>query len=223
MNELTAVVVGASGLTGSYVVEELLKDEAFGLVRILLRRPVQLIHNKLQQEIVNFNDINDYTQKFGQGDIIFCCAGTTQKKVKGDKAAYEKIDFDIPVNAARIGIAKSYKKFLVVSSVGANEHASNFYLKLKGKTENAISKFEYESICFFRPSVLLGERKELRRGEKILQNGMKVLSLLLFGSLKKYRGINAADVARAMVKESKQNNPGVHYFEYPEIMKVLLR
>ena len=163
MNELTAVVIGASGLTGSYVVEELLKDTAFGIVRILVRRPVQLIHNKLQEEVVDFNDINNYTQKFGEGDIIFSCIGTTQKKMKGDKAAYEKIDFDIPVNAARVGIAKSYKKFLMVSSVGANEHSPNFYLKLKGKTENAISKLEFESICFFRPSVLLGERKELRR------------------------------------------------------------
>lgn len=222
MNELTAVVIGASGLTGSYVVEELLKDDAFGIVRIIVRRPVQIIHNKLQQEVMNFSDINNYAQKFGKGDIIFCCIGTTQKKVKGDNAAYEKIDFDIPVNAARIGIAKNYKKFMIVSSVGANENSSNFYLKLKGKTENAISQFKFESICFFRPSMLLGERKELRRGEKILQTGMKVLSLLLFGSLKKYHAINARDVAAAMVKESKQNNPGVHYFEYPEIMNLVL-
>ncbi len=218
MNELTAVVIGASGLTGSYVVEELLKDDAFGIVRILVRRPVQIIHNKLQQEVMSFNDINDYTQKFGEGDIIFCCIGTTQKGVKGDNAAYEKIDFDIPVNAARIGISKKYKKFLMVSSVGANENSSNFYLKLKGKTENAIRRFAFESICFFRPSMLLGERKELRRGEKILQTSMKLFSLLLFGSLKKYHAINARDVAIAMVKESKQNNPGVHYFEYREIM-----
>jgi uncharacterized protein YbjT (DUF2867 family) len=221
MNEPTAVVIGASGLTGSYVVEELLKDDAFGIVRILVRRPVQLIHNKLQQEVVNFNNIDDYTQKFGEGDIIFCCIGTTQKKVKGDKAAYEKIDFDIPLNAARVGIAKSYKKFLMVSSVGANERSSSFYLKLKGKTENAISKLEFESICFFRPSMLLGERKEWRRGEKFLQRGMKILSWLFRGSLKKYHPINAGEVARAMVRESKQNNPGVHYYEYTEIMKIL--
>jgi uncharacterized protein YbjT (DUF2867 family) len=218
MNELTAVVIGASGLTGSYVVEELLKDDAFGIVRILVRRPVQIIHNKLRQEIVNFDDIKDFIIKIGEGDIIFCCTGTTQKKVKGDNAAYEKIDFKIPFNTARIGIALNYKKFLIVSSVGANENSSNFYLKLKGKTENAIRQFAFESICFFRPSMLLGERKESRRGEKLLQTVMKVLSLLLFGSLKKYHAIHARDVARAMVKESKQNNPGVHYFEYREIM-----
>lgn len=221
MNKKTAVVIGASGLTGSFVVEELLKDNDFDIVRVLARRPVKIIHNKLQQKIVNFDDIADYTQKFGDGDIIFCCIGTTQKNVKGDNALYEKIDFDIPVNAARIGIAKNYKKFLIISSVGANENSSNFYLKLKGKTENALKQFSFESISFFRPSMLLGKREELRSGEKILQTSMKIVSSLLFGSLKKYHAINAKDVARAMVKESKQNDTGVHYFEYAEIMNLI--
>lgn len=221
MNELTAVVIGASGLIGGHIVDELLKDHAFSQVRVLVRKQLPVIHDKLQQEVADFNNTDDYREKFGNGDIIFSCIGTTQKKVKGNNTMYEKIDFDIPVNAAKIGVSKNYRKFLIVSSVGANENSSNFYLKLKGKTENAISKFEFESICFFRPSMLLGERKELRRGEKILQVTMKFISLLLFGKLKKYRAINAADVAMAMVAESKQNDPGIHYFEYKEIFNLL--
>jgi uncharacterized protein YbjT (DUF2867 family) len=221
MNELTAVVIGASGLTGGYLVEELLKDDGFGRIRILVRRPLQISHHKLQQQVVNFDDLKDFSKKIGEGDMIFCCIGTTRKKVKGDNTAYEKIDFKIPFNTARIGIALNYKKFLIVSSVGANGHSSNFYLKLKGKTENAIRQFGFESIYFFRPSMLLGERKELRRGEKILQTITKVVSLLLFGPLKKYHAINAKDVAAAMVKAGKQNNPGVHYFEYAEIMNLV--
>ncbi len=221
MNELTAVVIGASGLIGNHLVDELLKDHAFGHVRVLVRNQLPVIHDKLQQAITDFNNVDDYREKFGNGNIIFSCIGTTQKKVKGNNTLYEKIDFDIPVNAAKIGVSKNYTKFLIVSSVGANENSSNFYLKLKGKTENAISKFEFETICFFRPSMLLGERKELRRGEKILQAGMKFISPLLFGKLKKYRAISAINVARAMVRESKQNDPGIHYFEYKEIINLL--
>lgn len=220
MNKKTAVVIGATGLIGSHIVDALLKDDDFDLVRILVRRPVKIFHSKLQQEIVNFDDINDYTQKFGSGEIIFCCIGTTQKNVKGDNALYEKIDFDIPVNAAQIGIEKNYKKYLIVSSVGANENSSNFYLRLKGKTENKLKQFAFESISFFRPSMLLGERKEVRRGEKYLQKSLKILSLFLFGSLKKYHSINATDLARAMINESKQDNPSVHYFEYMQIMNL---
>ena len=97
MNEQIALVIGATGLTGNFVVEELLKDEAFKTVRVLARKKVNKVHPKLQQEIVNLNDLNDYSDKFGEGDVIFCCIGTTQKKVKGDKLLYEKIDYDIPV------------------------------------------------------------------------------------------------------------------------------
>ena len=112
MNELTAVVLGATGLTGSLLLQELLKDKDYKTVRILVRRNVNVSHPKLEQEIVDFNDIDDYTKKFGEGDVIFSCIGTTQKNVKGDKALYEKIDLDIPVNAAKIGISKNYKKII---------------------------------------------------------------------------------------------------------------
>ena len=103
MNKQTAVVIGATGLIGSHVVEELLKDDTFTIVRTLTRKPLTIIHPKLQQRMVNFNDMDDYKEKFGEGDVIFCSIGTTQKKVQGDKAAYNKVDYDIPVNAAQMG------------------------------------------------------------------------------------------------------------------------
>ena len=221
MNEQTAVIIGASGLIGSYLVEEMLKDDRFGIVRVLVRRGLAFNHPKLQQELVDFNDINDYTNKLGKGDIIFCCIGTTQKKVKGDRAAYEKIDHDIPVNAARIGSTQGYKKFLIVSSVGADPSSTNFYLQLKGKTENAVKQFAFDTISIFRPSMLLGKRKERRPAEKIGQVLMQVFSFMLIGSLNKYHPIKARDVAKAMVAESKQTQPGIHIPEYKEIMKLI--
>jgi uncharacterized protein YbjT (DUF2867 family) len=218
MNELTALVIGATGLTGNLVLQELLKDGNFKTVRVLARRKVNIIHPKLEQEIVNFNDMEDYTIKFGEGDIIFSCIGTTQKKVKGDKVLYEKIDYDIPVNAARIGISKNFKKFLIVSAIGANENSSNFYLQLKGKTENALKKFPFVSLGIFQPSLINGNRNENRTGETIAQTIMDLLSFLLLGPLKKYRAIGADNIAKAMVNESKKQNTGVHYYSYEEMM-----
>ena len=218
MNEQTAVVIGATGLIGHILVEYLLKDPSFRNVRILVREKTGLSHVKLEEKVVNFNDINDYTQKFGRGDVIFSCVGTTQKKVKGNKAAYRKVDFDIPVNAAKIGIEKGFKKFMLVSSVGADATAKNFYLKLKGETEDALKEFPFENISFFQPSILLGERNEYRSGEQIAKSLMRIFSKLLIGGYKKYRAVDAKDVAAAMINESKKNHPGVHYFEYPEIM-----
>lgn len=154
----------------------------------------------------------------GEGDVIFCCIGTTQKKVKGDKALYEKIDHDIPVNAAEIGISHHFKKFLIVSAVGANENSSNFYLNLKGKTENSLKHFPFESLSIFQPSLLNGRRKETRFVEQIAETIMDLLSFLLLGPLQKYRAIGANNVARAMVYESKQNKTGVKYYRYGQMM-----
>ena len=218
MKELTAVVIGATGLTGNLLVEELLNDDDFKSVRTLVRNPTDMDHPKLEQRVVNFNDKNDYAQKFGEGDIIFCCVGTTQKKVNKDKAAYAKVDYDLPVNAAEIGISKGFKQFLIVSAIGANENSSNFYLSLKGKTENRLKQFPYISIGIFQPSILNGNRKESRIGERFLQVIMDLLSFLLLGPLKKFRAIGANNVAKAMVEASKKQSPGIHYYQYSEMM-----
>ncbi|MEO8823381.1 MAG: NAD(P)H-binding protein [Ginsengibacter sp.] len=218
MKDLTAVVLGATGLTGDLVVQDLLNDNDYKTVRVLVRNSLSIIHPKLEQYIVDFNDKKDFTLKMGEGDVIFSCIGTTQKKVKGDKFLYEKIDHDIPVNAAEIGIAHHFKKFLLISSVGANEKSSNFYLSLKGKTENSLKQFPFESISIFQPSLLNGTRKEWRFKEQLTQTLMDLISFLFLGPFRKYHAIGANTVANAMVFESKQNKKGIYYYQYEQMM-----
>ena len=218
MNEQTAVVIGATGLTGNFVVEELLNDNDFKTVRVLGRRKVKSIHPKLEQEIVNFNDFDDYSKKFGTGDVIFCCIGTTRKKVNGDKNLYKEIDFDIPVNAAKIGLSNGFQKFLIVSAIGANANSSNFYLSLKGKTENALKELSSFSLNIFQPSLIIGTRKERRVIEIVFQFLMDTFSFLFVGPLKKYRSIGANNIAKAMVQASKVSEKGIHYYRFEEMM-----
>jgi uncharacterized protein YbjT (DUF2867 family) len=217
MNEQTAVIIGASGLIGNHLVEQMLHDEYFSMVRVLVRRSLGLKHPKLEQIIVDFDDTEKYADNFGIGDIIFCCVGTTQKKVEGDKIAYAKVDHDIPVNAAQIGINNKFKKFLVISSIGANPISNNFYLRLKGKMEKDIKQFSFKSISIFRPSILLGKRNESRPGEKIGQIFMQTFSFLLISSLQKYRPVKAEDVAKAMIAQSKKEESGIHILEYQQM------
>lgn len=220
MNEQEAVVIGASGLIGSQLIDLLLADDHFRTVRILVRKKLDLDHPKLQQQVTDFTNEIDYTSNLGKGDSIFCCIGTTQKNVKGDKAAYEKIDHDIPVNAARIGSENGFKQFLIVSSVGAKPAARNFYLQLKGKTERDIRQYPFQCISIFRPAMLLGKRMEKRRGEKILQSMMQALSFLLVGGLSKYHPVSGRDVAAAMIAQCKQSKNGVHILEYKQIKEL---
>lgn len=213
----TATVIGSTGLIGTHLVELLTKDEAFETVRTLVRKPVPLTSSKIEMKLVNFDDQESVKLAIDGSDVVFCTVGTTQKKVKGDKAAYRKVDYDIPVNAARFCAETGCNSFQLVSSVGADSKSNNFYLKLKGEVEDAVQRFSIQNISIFRPSILLGKRKENRPGEKVGQATMSFFAFLLVGAWEKYRPIEAAYVAMAMIQSAKENSNGVFINEYNDI------
>src|SRR5215831_11136289 len=188
MTEKIATLVGATGLIGGELLKLLLNDNYFDKVRILVRRPFTLEHAKLEKKLVDFNDADSLLVALDGSYAIFVAVGTTQKKVKGDKTAYRKVDYDIPVNIARYCKMVGCKNFVLVSSVGANAKSNNFYLKLKGEVENEIMKMEIASVHIMQPSMLLGKRSESRPLEKVGQPMMKVFSFLLPA---KYKPIEA--------------------------------
>lgn len=208
MSGKTAAIIGATGLIGSNLVDLLLEDDYFSTVRIIVRRPQQKTDPKMEVKLVDFDDAESLKLALEGTDAVFCCIGTTQKKVKGDKTLYRKIDFDIPVKAARFCKEAGCEKFIIVTSAGANSRSKTFYLKLKGEVEDALQTTGLRSIHIMQPGILLGDRKENRPGEKIGQAIMKLLSGLLGGSLKKYRPIHAKTVASAMLEAAKKEEAG---------------
>jgi uncharacterized protein YbjT (DUF2867 family) len=163
-------------------------------------------------KLVDFNDAESLKLALEGTDTIFSCVGTTQKNVNGDNELYRKIDFDIPLNAARFGKEAGCEKFILVSSVGANKDSRTFYLRLKGELENAIHSIGPEAVHIMQPSVLLGTRKENRGGESLLQGTMKLMSILFIGSLRKYKAIPGQTVAAAMLHAAKKDEKG--FFKY---------
>jgi uncharacterized protein YbjT (DUF2867 family) len=216
MNQQTAVIIGATGLVGSHVLEQILKDDAFSKVRILVRRPLTINHPKLEIQIVDFNNYDEYKTKLGTGQCIFCCIGTTNTNVKGDKTEYRKIDFDIPVNAARFGKDAGFQQFLIVTAASANSNSRIFYNRLKGEVEEVIATFGYPSLRIFRPSFLLGNRTEQRMGERIFKSIFKAIAFLLPSSMKP---VEAADVANAMITAAKKGKAGMNLYYFKEIMQ----
>lgn len=221
MQQKTAVIVGATGFIGDQLLQLLLQDNLFETVRVLVRRPLTITHPKLDVQIVDFNHPDDITLKMGKGDVIFCCVGTTQSKVKGDKNAYRKVDYDIPINTARAGITNGFSHYQLVSAVGASTASGNFYLQLKGSVEEDLAAFPYQSMDVFRPSLLMGQRKEFRLMEKIMQGIMPVIALLFIGPLRKYKPIHGKKVAQAMLGAAKDPKPGIHVHQFDEIMAAL--
>ena len=211
---MTATLVGATGLIGSHLLQELLNDVHFDTVRILIRRPIDITRIKLEKKIVDFNDSDSLLVAISNSDVLFCAIGSTMKKVKGDKEAYRKIDFEIPVKLARFCKMTGCEKFILVSSAGANPKSPNFYQRLKGETDDAIKESGLKTIHIMRPSLLLGERKEYRLGENIAKAMMKGLSFLIPA---KYKAVQGKDVAKVMLGLSKKNEEGIFVHENSEI------
>jgi uncharacterized protein YbjT (DUF2867 family) len=216
-----AVVLGATGLIGGLLLQKLLNDDAFATITILVRKPVDIQHAKLKTIVTDFNNLEQFKANIDKPDVVFSCIGTTQKNVKGDNVLYTKIDFDIPTHAALFAKEAGCESFLIVSSVGANAKAKNFYLRLKGQVENAVSNSGINSVHIFQPSMLLGNRKEHRVGEGFLQTTIKALSVFFTGKLRKYKAIEAADVAVAMANAAKEPEPGIHFYVYDDIISLI--
>ena len=220
MNEQTAVVLGATGMVGNYVVEQLITDNSFSTVRLLVRKAIPKPHEKVQVVVTNFSNPTQFKMDLGKGDCIFCCVGTTLKKVHGNKELYRTIDYDIAVDAARFGKEAGFKKYILVSSVGAKAASKNFYIRLKGEIEVALKSIGFSSTHIFRPSFLMGDRKEFRLGEFVAKAVMKITSFLMVAGLRKYKGIEARKVAKAMVQAAKSSGEGMFIYEYKDIIKL---
>jgi len=220
MSAKTAAIIGATGMIGGYLLEELLKNPAIETIRVIVRRPFEQKHAKLETKLVDFNDYESLKLAIDGCDMVFCAIGTTQKNVKGDKALYRKIDFDIPVKAVRICKETGCEVFVIVSSVGADSKSNNFYLKLKGEVEDALAQSGLKSLHIMQPSQLLGDRKENRPAEKFFKGLMTVLSPVLAGSLAKYKPIHGREIAKAMINAAINGQKGIHRYSYREIMQL---
>lgn len=216
MRNKTATLIGATGLIGSQLLGLLQDDSAFSEIKILVRRPIKIDNPKVKVSIIDFSDEESFQSEISGSSVVFCAVGTTNKKTKGDKNEYRKIDYNIPVTAAKLSLETGCKHFVLVSSYGANSKSNNFYTKLKGEVEDTLSSLNIPSLSIFRPSLLLGKRQEFRFGEIIATLLMNPLSFLL---PTKIRPIKAYDVAKSMLEASKADTKGTKIYHYKEIMK----
>lgn len=207
----TAIVTGATGLIGNLLVQALLNDGTFDKVRAIVRKPLLIQDSRLENVVVSFEDDPALEQAL-QGDVLFCCIGTTIKKA-GSQAAFTAVDHDIPVKTGAIALRNGVSQYHLVSSVGAKAHASNFYLRTKGQTEEALIRQGFPSLFIYRPSMLMGSRKEVRFGEQVAQLLMPVFSFLLKGRWRKYRPVKAETVALCMLENAKNGEKGVKVVE----------
>lgn len=196
-----ALLVGATGLVGQQCLQILTQDPAVGSVRVLVRRPMAVNSPKVQVCVADFDRLETHADWLA-ADWVFCALGTTIAKA-GSRGAFRQVDFDYPLQVAQLAKAQGAKRFLLVSATGADAKSKVFYSRVKGELEEAIAAIGFESVTFARPSLLAGERDEVRIAERI---GLK------FGWLlpERYRPVQARQVAQGLVNAAKSGRPGVH-------------
>ncbi len=199
----TAIILGTSGLTGSILLEKLLKDDRYETIKLFSRKEIENQPAKVKQFVGDIIELENFKKDF-TADEVYCCIGTTSKKTP-DKELYRKIDFGIPVKAAKLSKANGIKTFTVVSAIGANANSSIFYSKTKGEMEQAVLSEKIEKTHILQPSIIGGNRQENRIGEKIGLIITKLLQPLFLGKLKKYRITEAEDIAQAMINLANTN------------------
>lgn len=210
----SAIIVGATGLTGGILLNKLLADDRYDTIKVFGRSSVGMKHPKLEEHLVDLFELEQHADQF-TADEVYCCIGTTKKKTP-DEQQYRKIDFGIPTTAANLCKANDISTFLVMSSMGANPDSSIFYSRTKGEMEVEVLAQNIEHTFILRPSLITGNRSEKRSLEKFMVGLMSVVNVLLIRALKKYRSIKASDIAQAMIHLANEK-PDQSVFDSAEI------
>ena len=205
LNMKTAIILGATGLTGGILLQELIKDTRYKKIKLFSRRSAAVKNEKVEEHLVDLLNLDEHKDSF-KADEVFCCIGTTKNKTP-DEETYRKIDFGIPVNAARIAKENGCSTFVVISALGADPKSSMFYNRTKGEMEREIQKLNIKNSFFLEPSLIAGDREEKRGFENMAKQVMKVVNYALVGPLEKYRSIHPKAIAKAMVKVANEGYP----------------
>lgn len=212
----TALLAGASGLVGRYLLDQLTGAPEYDRVVAVVRRPLEFEHPKLVEVVADFAALERLPEPL-RGDDAFCCLGTTLKRA-GSRAAFRAVDHGAVLAFAWAAQRGGARRFFTVSALGADPASRFFYNRVKGETEEALDVLGFATLGIFRPGLLLGPREEVRVGERVAAAALALASPLLLGRLARYRPVHAAVVARAMVRASFGTGArGTMVFESDEI------
>lgn len=211
-----ALIFGASGLVGRHLLNGLLENGRYTQVIAPVLTPLDLSHPSLIQKTVDFDRLEELAADFQNADV-FICLGTTIKKAKSQEA-FAQVDLGYPLAIGRLAKQEGSLRLLAVSAMGANAKSQVFYNRVKGEMEQGLAGLELPIVHVFRPSLLLGDRKEFRLGETAASYLMRALDFTLVGPLRQYRAIPA--VAAAMEKAARDGHPGFQVHPSDDIFRL---
>jgi uncharacterized protein YbjT (DUF2867 family) len=216
---ISLAVLGASGLVGAEVLRLAAAERRIARVVALVRRPLVPPEPGSQGpavnvEVVDFRKPDAWRARLAV-DAIVCALGTTIRKA-GSRERFREVDYDLPLGIATLGRAQGARHFLLVSALGADPRSRVFYSRTKGLLEDAVRGLDYPSLTIVRPSLLLGERRELRLTEELGKR-------LSFLAPPRYKPVTATNVAGALLASALSPEPGVRVVESADIPSLASR
>ncbi|WP_445957629.1 NAD(P)H-binding protein [Yeosuana sp.] len=193
----TAIIIGATGLSGNLLLKCLLEDKRYQSIKLFSRSSCNIKNSKIEEHLVDVLEIEKYENLFN-ADEVYCCIGSTKSKTPNEEL-YLNIDYGIPVALANLCIKKGITTFMVISALGANKKSNIFYNRMKGRMEEDVFRRKIKKLYILQPSLIGGTRTEKRTGEKLAKVFMKILTPLFLGPLKKYRTIHPQTIVNAML------------------------
>ena len=204
-----AILFGASGLVGSHCLSNLIASEAYSKVKIFVRKPLKVQHRKVEEYVINFENLVNEVWPHIKGDDLFMCLGTTIKKA-GSQEEFYRVDFKYVVLASEMAHRQGVSQLMLVSSIGANSDSRFFYKRVKGEVEDTLLRMPFWAIHIFRPSLLLGKRHEFRLGEQVAKFIGKRAKKVSGDMMGKFQPIEASVVASYMVESAQEMKAGSH-------------
>ena len=214
---MKALIIGATGATGSDLLELLLADSKTESVEIFVRRSPEIKHDKLTVHLIDFDKPEQWSHRV-KGDILFSCLGTTLKDA-GSKAAQWKVDHDYQYLFAKAAKENGVGSCMLVSSVNASAKSPIFYARMKGELEEDVRKLGFPRLIIFRPPSLI-RRESDRTMERV---GVRVLRFLnRLGLFRSMQPMPTDLLAEAMLHAAGSSGKGEHYLE-PQDIETLVK
>lgn len=203
------LLAGATGLTGEHLLDRMLNEPTVKRVIAPARRKLAE-HPRLDNPVGPLAELIPYlTQPV---DTVFCCLGTTLKEA-GSEEAFRSVDYDLPLALGERGLALGARHYIVVSALGADSKSSIFYSRVKGGLEDALRQQGWQQLTIARPSLLLGQREEVRLAELLAAPFSRILP-------GKLHGIEAIALARALWRLALETGKGTRIVESDELRKL---
>ena len=211
------VIIGATGLVGNALLQEVIQAKEVSEIRIFVRKAIDGLPEKVTQIVTEFSDFSLLKEQV-IGDVIYCCVGTTRKKTP-DLTDYRNIDFGINIGMAKLAKENGIPTVHLISAIGASTSSRIFYSKLKGEIEEAMKELKFDNCYIYQPSILIGSRTESRPMEYLSQKLCPFLDLFMLGVLKDYHSISATSIAQFMHRNLGQEKAGVHVVRFTQMIK----